>query len=68
MYTLTVTTHTGYKKEMRIIETDYMLWCFKVFIQATDAHHIIVIDSITGEICWEWEDGEYLIANGAVLR
>jgi len=67
MFVITITTNCGYKKDFRVIEPDYMLFYFKSLIQAVDAHHVLVIDGLTGEVCWEWKDGKYLVANGAVL-
>ena len=67
MYEIHVTTHCGDKTEYCVIDHAYMRLMFKQFTKCLDAHEIVVIDGLTGEVLWQWLDGEYLVANGAIL-
>ena len=58
MYIVEVRTHSGYKKEYKIIEQDYAYFYFSSFIQAIDVEYVVMTDGLTGEVLVEYDNGK----------
>ena len=67
MFEIHVYTHFKIKSEYYVIDKDYMWLLFKQFTKCLDAHEVVVIDGLTGQVLWQWVNGEYVVANGAIL-
>ena len=67
MFEIHVSTHFEAKSEYCVIDRDYMWLLFKQFTKCLDAHEVVVIDGLTGEVLWQWVDGDYTVTNGTVL-
>lgn len=67
MFNITYETNFGKKKTISVIDELYALQMFKSLMHAIDLHSVIIIDGFTGEVLYEFVDGELKIINGYML-
>lgn len=64
MYTITVITHCGDHKKISMIDKEYAIFCLNKFLSAVDLAHLDMIDGLTGEVLYAWDNGEFVIIEG----
>ena len=68
MYLVTVHTFSEEEVSITFIDYEYAVLVFESCLNAIDARDVVMIDNITGEVLWQWQDGEgWLVVNGTVL-
>lgn len=68
MYTITVKTNSGEKKEYSVIDKDLAIFMFKAFMKALDLDDVVMIDGLTGEVLYLYSKSEgYLVYNSTVI-
>ena len=64
MYTITVNTHCGGRKEISMIDKEYAIFCLNKFLSAVDLAYLDMIDGLTGEVLYAWSNGKFVIIEG----
>ena len=62
-YEIDFTTMSRIKKEIVVIERDYLLLLYKTLKQAIDIKTIEILDATSGEILLTWECGKIIYKN-----
>lgn len=65
MYTITATDNDQNKKTISVMDEEYGRWIFKQFTTCLDLRDVIMVNGLTGQVLWEFINGQYTVANGA---
>lgn len=60
-------TNEGEKKEYSVINKDYAIMIFKMFMSALDLKEVIMVDGMTGEILYEYSPKGWEIFNSQCI-
>lgn len=64
MFTINYNSHSGRKNSISVIDEEYALTMFNQLLNAVDLEEIAIIDGLTGEVLYMWENGKFTILKG----
>lgn len=67
MFTIQVCTNSGRKKEFNIIEEAYAYFHLLSFVRALDVKEVVMINGLTGEVLYLWNNNKWEVFNSVVL-
>ena len=67
MFTITVVTFSGEKKQYSTINRDLAIFNFNNLMKAIDADKITMIDGLTGEVIYEYSNKKFSVFNGECI-
>ncbi len=67
MFTLVYSTHEK-EYSVSVIDKDYALTMFMSLIKAVDLKTVALTDGFTGEVLWEYTNGEFKVFDGHIVK